>query len=302
MQNDYASFLDFRATQRQLATKFARPWLLLVHVLAFLVVMTGTWVYGSAWRLWFYRDNYTGPVLVGAVWSLLLLGHAVAHYRRSAANAAQREQAVEQEMRAFMQKHRSAVDSSTLIEMHRALEDRLAGFGRWSAALTAFAVVNAASWVFSVFNIGSSWSFQMTPIFAAVLIGGTYTYLRWRHERENGRRTWLTRLPLLHIIAYLTATVVLGLLGALRAVNPWDVNTLVEWGLVAVIVYSIWCVLVAPTVQWAGGLVGRREQLAKHKPPQTLALGDDGELMPLDAAAASPAEYEDTSRGARQTH
>ena len=288
MQNNYAGFLEYRAAQRHLAAKFARPRMLLLHVLAFVVVMTATWVYGGAWGLWSFRDNFIAPVLVGLIWSLALAGHALLHYRRSAANPAQREQAVEDEMRRFIAQNTSITDAESLFEMHRSLESRLEAQARWSFSLGAFALVNAVSWAAGAANIGSSWPFQMTLIFAVVIIGSIQAYMLWQQQRETGRKNWFTRLPLWHVFAYLTGILVLALLGALRAINPWDVNTLAEWGLVLLLAHIAWSVVLQPVVLWLGGRQTKAKTPAKHKPGHAMTLGEDGELVDLPDDSAAP--------------
>jgi hypothetical protein len=276
MLNDYESFLEYRAARRQLAATFASPRLLLLHVIAFIVVMTATWVYGSGWGLWSYRDNFIAPVLVGLVWSLVLAGHALLHYRRSAANRDQREQAVEDAMRRLIATRAETPDNATLFDMHRSLEAPLQAQSRWSASLGAFALVNALSWVAGALNMGSSWPFQMTPIFAAVVIGGVQAYLFWQQQRGSGRKSWVSRFPLMHLFVYLAATVILALLGAMRAVNPWDVNTLVEWGLVLLLASILWNVILQPLIERMGSL---NPAQGKRKPAYAVALSDDGELV-----------------------
>lgn len=296
MQQDYARFLDYRATQRQLASQFARPRLLLLHVLAFVVVMTAIWAYGTGANLWRYYDNLILPNVAGAVWSLALVGHALWHFRRSAALHAQRERAVEAEMRAYIARNPQA-DSDALFEMHRALERDLEAQGRWSLSLTVFALVNTVSWTVALFNPQSSWSLQTTPMFAVVLIGGLQSYLLWQQQRTAGRASWFTRFPLHHVFAFLIGTVVLGLLGMFRAINPWDINTLVGWGLVLLLASVGWNVVLQPVGQWVvGRFTSRQAQPSKRKPDTALTLGDDGELTPVDellAAQDDDALYDD---------
>ena len=99
MEQNYFDYLNFRAAERQLKTQFARPRALLIHTLAFITAFTAIWYYMIAVRLMFYQANFQLPVLIGVVWSVVLLVHAVMHYRRSPALDERREMAVEAEMR-----------------------------------------------------------------------------------------------------------------------------------------------------------------------------------------------------------
>ena len=298
MQNNYASFLDYRATQRQLAARFARPRLLLLHVLAFIIVMTATWVYGNAWGLWFYRDNFIGPVLVGVVWSLVLAGHALVHYRHSAAIHAKRELAVEDEMRGLISRNGNAVNAASLFEMHRALESKLEGDGRWSLSLTAFALVNALSWTLSATNIGSSWPFQTTLPFAIMIVGGMLTYMSWQKQREDGHESWFSRLPLRHLFAYPVGVILLWALGAYRAINYWDADNLIRlWGIVLG-AHVLLDVVIRPGLRRITRLRSKVKRPAKRKAAERLVLADDGEVVALDEVDTS-AYMDDVARPAR---
>ena len=275
MENHYGSFLDYRAAQRRLAAKFARPHGLMLHALIFVTTMTAIWAYGIAWKLWYYQNNYTLPVLVGAVWSVLLVVHALLHYRRSPARVERRDLAVEEEMRALIEKH--ADDDESLFAMHRGLEADLARQGRWSLALVAFAAVNAISWVVSAFSIGSSWPFQMTLPIAVIVIGGISIFMSWQQQRQMGRGDWFTRLPMRHIAAYLFGVVSLALAGTYRMINYWDVDTVIKgWSLVLML-HIVGMVVGWPLLQRV--LPG--ERLAKRKPPARLVLADDGEVLEI---------------------
>lgn len=48
MQTNYSTFLNYRAAQRRLAAKVARPHWLLLHVLTFVVTMTVIWPMAQA--------------------------------------------------------------------------------------------------------------------------------------------------------------------------------------------------------------------------------------------------------------
>ena len=281
MQNDYARFLDYRVTERQLAAKFARPRLLLLHVIAFVVVMTAILAYGTGTDLWRFYPNFILPNVAGAVWSLILAAHAVLHFRRSAARHAHRERAVEDEMREFIAKNRDAVDSETLFDMHRALENKLEREGRWSVALAAFALVNAASWTITLANPASSWALQTTLPFALMIVGGVQAYLVWQQQRAAGRNTWFTRLPLWHIFAYPVGVIVLWALGAYRAINSWDANRLAEIWLVVLLAHIVWNVVVLPTLQWGQARLTKPQKAAKKKLGRDVTIGDDGELVAL---------------------
>ncbi len=281
MQDKYTSYLDFRAAQRRLATRFKRPRWLLLHTLVFLTAMNATWAYGLAWRLWQFRDNYILPGLIGVIWSVALAVHALIHYRRSAALSEKRESAVEEEMRQFIQAHGDEVDDQTLFEMHHQLDADLQKQSRWSVALLAFGLVNVTSWVVSAFDIGSSWPFQTLLPFAVLILGGVNLFLAWQQQRESGRAGWLSRLPLRHMVAYGFGTVGLGLLGAYRLINNWDAeNGILVWGVV-VLLHIVWSVLLRPVIQHFMPGDSQSERPAKRKTGSRLALADDGEVLDI---------------------
>jgi hypothetical protein len=281
MQDNYFSYLDFRAMQRRLSARFSKPRMLLLHTLVFVTAMSATWYYGLVWRLWLYRDNYILPVLIGVVWSIVLAIQALIHYRRSAAINERREMAVEEEMRAFIEAHGDEVDDQTLFDMHRQLDGDLQKQSRWSVALLAFGLVNAASWAIAAYDMGTSWGFQMTLPLAVLILGGVNLFLTWQQQREAGRTGWLARLPLRHIIAYGFGTIGLGLAGMLRLVNYWDSdNTIKVWGVV-VLLHIIWSVLLRPVVQHFMPGESQSERPAKRKTGSRLALADDGEVLDI---------------------
>ena len=235
MQNDYLSFLNYRAAQRRLAARFARPRWLMLHTLAFIVAITAIWAYGTAWKLWHFQQNFQLPVLIGVVWSVILVLHALVHYRNSAAMNEKRELAVEDEMRQLTQDS-DQVDHDSLFALHRKFEADLEAQGRWSVTLLAFAVINFISWGVSAFNIGSSWPFQMTLPLAIMTLGGVNLFLNWQHRRQTERSGWFVRLPLLHIVAYGAGVIALGIAGMYRMINYWDVDTLIKgWGIVVLL-------------------------------------------------------------------
>jgi hypothetical protein len=282
MQNDYLSFLNYRAAQRRLAAKFARPRRLMLHTLAFIVVMTVIWAYGIAWELWYFQQNFQLPVLVGVVWSVLLLLHALIHYRHSAAMSENRELAVEAEMRPFTQDNRDQLDNDSLFTLHRKFEADLEAQGRWSVTLLAFAVVNFISWGVSAFNIGSSWPFQMTLPLAIMTLGGVNLFLNWQHRRQTDRGGWFVRLPLLHLIAYGAGVIALGIAGMYRMINYWDVDTVIKgWGIV-LLLHILLNVIVWPLMQrfLPENLLSTIP--TKRKPPARLVLSDDGEVLDIE--------------------
>ncbi|HLV34940.1 MAG TPA: hypothetical protein VKY59_07505 [Spirillospora sp.] len=280
MQDDYSSYLDFRAMQRRLAKRFSKPHFLLLHTLVFATAMTATWAYGLAWQLWRYRENYALPVLIGVVWSVVLAVQALIHYSRSAAHNEQRELAVEDEMRQFIRAHGDEVDDATLFEMHDQLNADLQKQGRWSVALLAFGLVNAASWSISALNIGSSWPFQTTLPFAVLILGGVNLFVAWQQRREARRSGWLARLPLRHIFAYGFGAIGLWLLGGLRLINYWDAdNTIIVWGVV-VLLHIVWSVLLQPLIQRVMPAEAHSER-PKRKLGSRLALADDGEVLDI---------------------
>ncbi len=282
MENNYFSYLDFRAAQRQLAARFARPHGLLLHSLAFVTAMTAIWYYMIATGLLMYSDNFRLPVLIGVVWSMILLAHAVDHYRRSPALVEQREVAVETEMRGLIEKNGAGFDHDTLFTMHNRLETLLEGQGRWARALLAFALINFLSWGLSAFTIGTSWPFQMTLPSAVLLIGGVNLFLRWQAARTGGEGGWLTRFPLRHIALYGVSMIALAVAGAYRMVNPWDVNTVVQvWG-VALLLHIIFSIVVQPLIERFLQPQPMNETPAKRKVPARLVLADDGEVLDIN--------------------
>ncbi|MCC7446535.1 MAG: hypothetical protein IT324_03915 [Anaerolineae bacterium] len=278
MQTNYSTFLNYRVAQRRLAAKFARPRWLILHTLTFVVTLLAVWAYGTGYRLWFYRDNFILPTLVGLVWSVLLAAHALFHYRRSAARAGQREHAVEEAMQAFIDQNGDSLDQPALFAMHQQLERDLESQGRWSTALAVFSLVNPVSWLVTALNMGTSWAFQMTGPLAVLSVGGISVYLLWQQQRQQGRDNWFVRLPLWHVALYGVGVLGLWLAGAYRAINYWDADTLIKgWGLV-LLVHIVWSVAVQPLLR--NVLPGlQREQAAKRKPAARLVLGDDGEVL-----------------------
>lgn len=282
MQNDYFNFLDYRAAQRRLAAKFARPRRLLLHTLAFIVAMTAVWAYGIAWKLWYFQQNFQLPVLIGVVWSVLLLVHALVHYRNSAATNEKRELAVEDEMRQFTQDNRDSLDHDSLFALHRKFEAELEAQGRWSVTLLAFAVVNFISWGVSAFDIGTSWPFQMTLPLAIMTLGGVNLFLNWQDRRHRDQSGWFVRLPLLHIVAYGAGVIALYIAGMYRMINPWDVHTVIQlWGIV-LLLHIVFNVILWPLLR--GFVQGRQDSLQpeKRKPSARLVLSDDGEVLDID--------------------
>ncbi len=282
MPNHYLDFLDQRAAQRRLMAKFAQPLPLIVHTLLFIAVMTGIWLYGSLGNahLWRYAVNFPLPVLGGLLWSCVLAVHALIHYRRSAAVARRRELAVEDEMRQFIERNADPVDDAELFAMHRALSSDLERAGRWSLGLALFAVINVLNWIISALNMGTSWGFQLTLPAAILLVGGSYTYQMWQQSRREERDTWFTRLPLSHMLLYGVGTVVLGLLGAFRMVNYWDVNTLVGGWTAALLFHIVVAVLLLPALRHLLPNVFGDPHI-KRKPAERLLLANDGEIVEL---------------------
>lgn len=302
MQDNYFGFLDYRAAQRRLAAKFQQPRALLLHTLAFIAAMSAVWAYGIGWRLWLYRDNFILPMLFGAGWSLLLAAHALLHYRRSAAMDERRELAVEDEMRQFIDQHGDGVDDETLFATHRQFEAGLERQARWSVSLTAFAIINALSWVVASINMGTSWAFQMTVPLAVLIIGGAQAFLNWQQQRWAGRRSWFTRLPLRHIVAYAAGSLGLWIAGAFRMINHWDADHAVfVWGIV-LLLHIVWSVAVWPFIQRVTGRSAQAEQPAKRKPArhvERLVLADDGEVLDIVDESVRQARLQQPRAGAR---
>jgi hypothetical protein len=282
MQNDYLSFLNYRATQRRLAAKFARPRRLMLHTLAFIVAMTAIWAYGLAWRLWFFQQNFQLPVWIGVVWSVLLVIHALIHYRHSPAMAENRELAVEDEMRQFTQDNRDSLDHDSLFALHRKFETELETQGRWSVTLLAFAVINFISWGVSAFDVGTSWPFQMTLPLAIMTLGGVNLFLNWQHRRQTDRKGWFVHLPLLHIVAYGAGVIALYIAATYRMINPWDVHTVIQlWGIV-LLLHILLNVIVWPLIQRFLPENLLSTMPVKRKPPARLILSDDGEVLDIE--------------------
>ena len=278
MQNSYANFLEFRAAQRRLTAKFSRPRGLVFHTLVFIAVMSLIWAYGSAWKLWLYRDNFIWPVLVGLIWSILLAAHAIVHYHRSPANMNEREMAVETEMRQFLQRNDETIDDHMLFELHQKLETDLERQGRWSIGLVAFALVNVISWVISAINMGTSWGFQMTPPLAMICIGGVSLFLMWQRQRRSEYKGWFTRLPLRHIVVYGVGVIGLWLAGTYRLINSWDADTLIQGWSIVLLIHTLLAVVVIPIIGRFQNQVGSSETADKQKRHDRLVLNDDGEL------------------------
>lgn len=281
MPSTYTGFLAVRATQRRLAAQFADPRRLLLHALAFVVAMTAIWVYGSAWGLWHYQINYGLPVIVGAVWSLILAVHAGFHYRRSAARDDRVERAVENAMRQLIDADAAPDDDHALFDMHNSLQADLEHQGRHSRALLAFALVNVVSWVISAINMGTSWGFQMTLPLAVMIIGGVPLFLDWQARQQAERKNWFARLPLRHMIAYGVGIIGLWLAGAARMIHPWDADTILKYWSILLPLHIIWSVVVQPVAQ---KFMLRQAQAApteKYKPEARLLLADDGEVFEI---------------------
>lgn len=280
MQDDYFSFLEFHAAQRRLAARFSQPRALMLHTLIFVTTLPAIWLYGLVWQLWLYRSNFGWPTLLGAGWSLLLAGHALLHYRRSSAMGEQRELAVEDEMRQLIEKRGDPqTDHDRLFAMHLSLAAGLERQGRWALALLAFALVNAASWVVSATNMGTSWPFQTTIPLALSIVCGVNAFSIWQQRRQEKRDGWFARLPLRHVIAYGAGSVGLVLAALLRLINPWDADTLIAgWG-VALLLHTVAAVAVWPLVRRFLPDTLHQAQPAKRKPGARLVLADDGELL-----------------------
>jgi hypothetical protein len=286
MQNDYLSFLNYRAAQRRLAAKFARPRRLMLHTLAFIVAMTAIWAYGIAWKLWHFQQNFQLPVLIGVVWSVLLVVHALVHYRRSPAMSENRELAVEAEMRQFTHDNRDQLDHDSLFTLHRKFEADLEAQGRWSVTLLSFAVINFISWGVSAFDIGSSWPFQMTLPLAIMTLGGVNLFLNWQHRRQTDRKGWFVRLPLLHIVAYGAGVIALYIAAAYRMINAWDAHTVIQlWGIV-LLLHILVNVSAWPLMQRFLPENLLSTMPTKRKPPARLVLSDDGEVLDIEDIAA----------------
>lgn len=280
MQTSYSAFLNYRAVRRRLAARFARPRWLLLHVLVFVVTMTIIWAYGTGYGLWFYRDNFIWPTLLGLAWSVLLAAHALIHYRRSAGRTDRREQAIEDEMRQFITANNEPIDQDSLFAIHQRLETDLEQQGHWSLSLTVFTLVNVVSWLITALNMGTSWALQMTLPLAVLIIGGINVYLSWQRQRQQGRDNWFVRLPLRHTTVYGTGVIGLWLAGAYRAINYWDVDTLIKWWGLVLLIHMVWSVVVQPLIQKA--LPKRQaDQIAKRKPAARLVLRDDGEVLDI---------------------
>ena len=295
MQDSYFGFLDFRAAQRRLRAKFSQPRGLLLHTLVFITVMMVIWLYSNVWWLWAYPQNYMLPTVIGAIWSMILAVHALAHYRRSAAVMERREEAVEDEMRQLVEKHREQIDPERWFEVDRELGADQERQARWSMGLTAFAMINAVSWAATTVNLGSSWAFQMTLPLAVLVIGGVQVFLNWQQQRRSELRTWFTRLPLRHIVAYASGVIALWMAGAYRLVNYWDAyNTRTVWGIV-LLIHILWSVALWPAIEkWILHRTAA-EQPRKRRSVEHLVLAEDGEVLDIVDEAWPPSDSQ-TSR------
>jgi hypothetical protein len=280
MDENYFSFLDKRAAQRRLAARFSRPRWLWLNTLLFVMVMTLIWEYGITTRIALNRNFYDAPVFIGVIWSVVLGLHGVLHYRRSAAVTEKRELAVEDEMRQFIEHHGADADQASLFEMHHSLEGELQRQSRWSLGLMAFGLVNAASWLVSALNVGSSWPFQTTWAFAIAVIGGVSAFKVWQRQRQLEQRNWFTRLPLSHIFAFCLGGIGLGLLGVFRLINSWDAENLIWLWLMIVILHILVAEIALPVFNRVKRFVWR-DPTEKRKPavPLELVIGDDGEVF-----------------------
>ena len=276
MYKSYDSFLNFRAAQRRITARFSRPHWLTLHTTVFVSLMCGIWYGGNVYYWWRFPENYTLPVLIGFVWSFLLAGHALWTYRRSAAGAATREQAVVAEIQQFVQQSDVQPDPQTLIEMHQQLEDSLERQGHAVIALTVFALINVLTWFIGIIHIGSSFAFQMTWPIALIVVGGINAFSAWQQQNRNGQHSWFARFPLRHLAAYVFGVAVLGIIGAARLVNYWDVNNIVSVWTLLLLTHAGFGVIVLPLWQH---LTYWTERPAKPKRSEHMLLDDDGELV-----------------------
>lgn len=284
MPNQYLDYLDQRAAQRRLAAKFAQPKLLILHTVAFVGAVTALFATIVPQLRWVPLGTFNAPALGFFLWSLVLAGHALWHYRHSAAVAEKRELVVEEEMRGLIEKSNQPLGDDALFAMHDSLSSSLERQGWLAQGLTTFALVNAVSWLGVALNQGTSWGFQLTLPMALVLVGGVYGFRAWQQRRRTGGG-WLGRLPLHHIIVYGVGTFLLGIAGTLRMINSWDVNTLVGTWTGLLLIHIFVAVIGKPLLEQffgegTGESTGKRKVSAR-KPTERLILSDDGEIIDL---------------------
>jgi hypothetical protein len=278
MYDSYDKFLNLRAVERRLLSRFRRPHWLALHTAVFVTIMCGIWYFGLPYLLWQLRENYIPPVLAGFVWSFILAGHAFWTYRRSAAAAVRREEAVAAEMQQLSRGTASELEQQSLIDIHQRLEDRLERQGQAVVALTVFALVNILIWFVTLLNIGSSFAFQIAWPIALIVVGGINAFSYWLQQRRNSVDTWFSRFPLRHLAAYFFGALALGLMGMLRMVNSRDVDTVVQLWTWLLLVHVAWGVIAQPLWQRLNRWLNKP---AKRKHSEELLLDDDGELLML---------------------
>ncbi|MCC6802585.1 MAG: hypothetical protein IT319_06855, partial [Anaerolineae bacterium] len=83
-----------------------------------------------------------------------------------------------------------------------------------------------------------------------------------------------------HMLLYGVGTVVLGLLGAFRMLNNWDVNTLVGGWTAALLFHIVVAVLLLPALRHLLPNVFGDPHI-KRKPAERLLLANDGEIVEL---------------------
>ncbi len=288
MAHDYNSFLDYQAARRRITAKFSQSRGLWIHIIVFLATMSAIWGYGTGNRLWLYPENFIWPTLLGALWSLLLVGHGVLSYLRSPARVNRREEAVEDEMRQFIQQNPdyTTTHQDELFALHRQIDANLQRQAFWFLPLTLFTLVNAVFWLATLLNMGTSFAFQLTAPLAVFVIGGIGLYTAWRERRTSGQDDWIARLPLPHIGLYLFGNLFLGLLAIFRAINMQDHQAIWGWWSVILIAHIIYAIILHPLTQaiktkrqTADSLLSEAPQTDKAK--RHLALADDGELVEI---------------------
>lgn len=284
MANQYLDYLDQRAAQRRLAAKFAQPKLLLLHTVAFVGAVTALFGVITPLLRWVPLGTFNAPAFGFFLWTLVLAGHALWHYRRSSAISEKRELVVEEAMRGLIAKSDQPLDDEALFAMHDRLNGSLERQGWLAQGLTTFALVNAVSWLGVALNLGTSWGFQLTLPMALVLVGGVYGFRAWQQNRRNGGG-WLGRLPLHHIVIYGVGAFLLGLAGILRMINSWDADTLIGLWAGVLVIHILVAVFAKPLLarffsEGTGKSTGKRK-VSAEKPNERLMLSDDGEILDL---------------------
>jgi hypothetical protein len=176
MWNNYWTFLDYLELRRRVEQHLARGHWLFLHLVIFLIANIVPTITHP--RAAYYYD---GAVYVNSVigylmlfWSLLLVGHALWTFSRSAAWASSRSQAIETELSEQMQSENTYLSDNPkgLFRIHDMLENDLRHRSSAVWWMTVYSGVNVFVWTASVFSApeGSFAWHMMTIIALAILL------------------------------------------------------------------------------------------------------------------------------------